>query len=47
MGDCFASQIVKKYVEQESEERTEIHFAPNNEIPWQLNFIKRIKCALL
>ncbi|MBU2968370.1 response regulator [Pseudoalteromonas sp. C2R02] len=43
MGDCFASQVVNKYVEQESEERTEIHFTPKQLNTMAVEFYKKNK----
>ena len=43
MGDCFASQVVNKYVEQESEERTEIHFTPKQLNIMAVEFYKKNK----
>jgi len=43
MGDCFASQVVNKYVEQESEEKVEIHFTPKQLNIMAVEFYKKNK----
>jgi len=42
-GDCFASQVVNKYVEQESEEKIEIHFTPKQLNIMAVEFYKKNK----
>ena len=47
MGDSFASQVINEYVEQESEDRVEIHFTPKKLNIMAVEFYKKIRCALL